>query len=78
MTYIVVDCGGFKRIIPTDQGKVIKELQENFSATIEGDETGKPKLLTGSDVASILNGKGTKKTNIDEIINNNVKKVNRK
>lgn len=78
MAYIVMDCGGFKRIISTDQSKVIKELQENFEATIEGDETGRPKLLDGSGVASLLNGKGTKKTNIEEIISTNVKKVNRK
>lgn len=78
MAFVVIDCGGFKRIVSTDQSKVIKELQENFNATIEGDASGKPNLLSGSEVTSILNGKGCKKSGIEEILNTNVKTINRK
>lgn len=79
MAYVIVDCGGFKQIMSTDKPNNIRTIQDNFrNATIEGDEYGKAKILSGEDVARMFNGKTDKPNTIKSVIETKVKPVNRK
>lgn len=79
MAFVIVDCGGFKQIVSTDRPQTLRTIQDNFRcATIEGDEFGKAKLLSGADVAKIFNGRSESKQNTKDMLEVNVKPVNRK
>lgn len=80
MQYVIVDCGGFKKIVPVEKVDTIRKLQDSFpKAYIEGDENGRAKLLTGEDVSAMLRGRvPDRKALVDEVLTQNVKKVNRR
>lgn len=80
MKFVIVDCGGFKKIIPVEKTEAIRNLQDKFpNACIEGDEKGKAKQLTGDEVRQMLSGRvADKNPDIDDVLTKNVKTVNRK
>lgn len=79
MPYVIIDCGGFKEIKSTDKPNAIRELQDKFkNATIEGDNTGRAKLLSGDDIARMFNGRSDKPNNVKSVLEANVKPVQRK
>lgn len=77
MGFVVVDCGGFKQIISTDKAKTLRDIREKFTeATIEGDTSGKAKVLTGEEVAKLLGGR-VEADNSTDVFNQKVKTVTR-
>lgn len=76
--YVMIDCGGFKRIMSTDRPNSIQKIQDDFrNATIEGDEFGRATLYSGDEIAAIVGGDTRKEVKRD-VLAVNVKPAKRR
>lgn len=77
MPYVMIDCGGFKRIMPTDKPNSIRKIQDDFrQSTIEGDANGHARLYSDDDIIKMFGGVSNSEMT-DDVISVNVKSTRR-
>lgn len=77
--YVIIDCGGFKQIIPKDKTSTIRQIQDDFrGAMIEGDASGKPNVYTGAEISAMFNGRGDRVQDKEVLSPDNIKVVPRR